>query len=242
MPLINPNFIGEEEDLRAVVESVHAIRRVMAQESLAPVIEEEMEPGPRIRSDAEIGEWAKRAVTTMWHPVGTCRMGQDARAVVDARLRVRGVDGLRVIDASIMPNISSGNTNAPTQALARHAKAMLVEDKQTEELWCKPAWPDDRRPNRPCRVNVKGPASLSSICFILAAASGGLQRSNYHPGGHRALDGNEGWFIARGLNVSSAGLGNLRLAHDGLNRSKLPKTATGRSSYRSARALERKLF
>jgi choline dehydrogenase len=128
MPLINPNFIGEEEDLRAVVESVRAIRKVMAQESLAPVIEEEIEPGPSIQSNAEISEFAKRAVTTMWHPVGTCRMGQDARAVVDARLRVRGVDGLRVIDASIMPNITSGNTNAPTQALARHATAMLVRD------------------------------------------------------------------------------------------------------------------
>jgi choline dehydrogenase len=128
MPLINPNFIGEEEDLRAAVESVRAIREVMAQESLASVIEEEMDPGPHIESDAEIGEWVKRVVTTMWHPVGTCRMGQDARAVVDARLRVRGVDGLRVIDASIMPNITSGNTNAPTQALARHATAMLVDD------------------------------------------------------------------------------------------------------------------
>ncbi|WP_312017203.1 GMC oxidoreductase [Bradyrhizobium jicamae] len=128
MPLINPNFIGEEEDLSAVVESVHAIRKVMAQESLAPVIEEEMEPGQSIQSDAEIGEWVKRVVTTMWHPVGTCRMGQDARAVVDAKLKVRGVDGLRVIDASIMPNITSGNTNAPTQALARHGAGMLVED------------------------------------------------------------------------------------------------------------------
>ncbi|MGY3607503.1 MULTISPECIES: GMC family oxidoreductase [unclassified Bradyrhizobium] len=128
MPLINPNFIGEEEDLRAAVEAVHAIRKVMAQESLAPVIEEEMDPGPHIQSDAEIGEWVKRVVTTMWHPVGTCRMGQDARAVVDARLRVHGVDGLRVVDASIMPNITSGNTNAPTQALARHAVAMLVAD------------------------------------------------------------------------------------------------------------------
>jgi choline dehydrogenase-like flavoprotein len=128
MPLIHPNFVGEEEDLVAAAQSVHAIRQVMAQESLAPVIEEEMEPGPHIQSDTEIGEWVKRAVTTMWHPVGTCRMGQDERAVVDARLRVRGVDGLRVIDASIMPNITSGNTNAPTQALARHASAMLVED------------------------------------------------------------------------------------------------------------------
>ncbi|WP_262269477.1 GMC family oxidoreductase [Microvirga yunnanensis] len=134
MPLIHPNFVGEEEDLRAAVQSVHAIRKVMAQESLAPAIEEEIDPGPSIQSDAEIGEWVKRAVTTMWHPVGTCRMGQDERAVVDARLRVRGVDGLRVIDASIMPNITSGNTNAPTQALARHATAMLVQDlKLTQE-------------------------------------------------------------------------------------------------------------
>jgi choline dehydrogenase-like flavoprotein len=130
MPLINPNFIGEEEDLKAAVESVHAIRKVMAQESLTSVIEAEMDPGPHIQSDAEIGDWVKRAVQTMWHPVGTCRMGQDARAVVDARLRVRGIEGLRVIDASIMPNITSGNTNAPTQALARHATAMLVEDRK----------------------------------------------------------------------------------------------------------------
>jgi choline dehydrogenase-like flavoprotein len=128
MPLINPNFVGDEEDLKAAVASVRAVRTVMAQASLAKVIEEEVEPGPHLQSDAELGEWVKRVVTTMWHPVGTCRMGQDPRAVVDARLRVRGVDKLRVIDASIMPNITSGNTNAPTQALARHATAMLVEE------------------------------------------------------------------------------------------------------------------
>jgi choline dehydrogenase-like flavoprotein len=128
MPLINPNFVGDERDLNAAVESVRAIRKVMAQPSLAPVIVEELEPGPNVQSDAEIGAWVKSAVTTMFHPVGTCRMGSDERAVVDARLRVRGVDGLRVIDASIMPNITSGNTNGPTQALARHASAMLVED------------------------------------------------------------------------------------------------------------------
>jgi choline dehydrogenase-like flavoprotein len=128
MPLINPNFVGDEDDLKAAVASVHAIRQVMAQQSLASVIEEEMEPGPHVVSDAQIGDWVKRVVTTMWHPVGTCRMGQDRRAVVDARLKVQGVDGLRVIDASIMPSITSGNTNAPTQALARHATAMLVED------------------------------------------------------------------------------------------------------------------
>jgi choline dehydrogenase-like flavoprotein len=133
MPLINPNFVGDERDLKAAVESVRAIRKVMAQPSLAGVIEEEIDPGPHVQSDTEIGDWVKSAVTTMFHPVGTCRMGKDDRAVVDARLRVRGVDGLRVIDASIMPNITSGNTNAPTQALARHAAAMLVEDlRQTE--------------------------------------------------------------------------------------------------------------
>src|SRR3954469_13601440 len=128
MPLINPNFVGDERDLKAAIEAVRAIREVMAQPSLVDVIEQEIDPGPNAQSDAEIGDWIKSAVTTMFHPVGTCRMGKDDRAVVDARLRVKGVDGLRVIDASIMPNITSGNTNAPTQALARHASAMLVED------------------------------------------------------------------------------------------------------------------
>ncbi|MFL6786878.1 MAG: GMC family oxidoreductase [Sphingomicrobium sp.] len=128
MPLINPNFVGDERDLRAAVESVRAIRKVMAQPSLIDVIEQEIDPGPNAQSDTEIGDWIKSAVTTMFHPVGTCRMGKDDRAVVDARLRVKGVEGLRVIDASIMPHITSGNTNAPTQALARHASAMLVED------------------------------------------------------------------------------------------------------------------
>ena len=128
MPLINPNFMGHEDDLKAAVASVRAIRQVMAQASLAPVITEELEPGRHVQSDEEIGEWIKSAVTTMYHPVGTCRMGRDERAVVDARLRVRGVDKLRVIDASIMPHITSGNTNGPTQALARHASAMMVED------------------------------------------------------------------------------------------------------------------
>ncbi|UWU81382.1 GMC oxidoreductase [Bradyrhizobium huanghuaihaiense] len=169
MPLINPNFMGEEEDLRAAVESVRAIRKVMAQESLAPVIAEEIEPGPRIQSDAEIGEWVKRAVTTMFHPVGTCRMGQDARAVVDARLRVRGVDGLRVIDASIMPNITSGNTNAPTQALARHAAAMLVED--LNRTWGAPAQAGDgagsslpARRSLLVNCNILGPWGDGSEC------------------------------------------------------------------------------
>ena len=87
-----------------------------------------MDPGSHIQSDAEIGEWVKRVATTMWHPVGTCRMGRDEKAVVDARLRVRGVDGLRVIDASIMPNITSGNTNAPTLMVAEKAADLILDD------------------------------------------------------------------------------------------------------------------
>jgi choline dehydrogenase-like flavoprotein len=126
MPLIHPNFIGDDYDLKVAVESVKAMREVMKQESLAPVIEEEVSPGAQVQTDEQIGEWVKSVATTMWHPVGTCRMGYDDDAVVDAQLRVHGVDSLHVIDASIMPNITSGNTNAPTQALALHAAKMLV--------------------------------------------------------------------------------------------------------------------
>lgn len=128
MPLIHPNFIGHEYDLKVAVEAVKAMRQVLKQESLIHVIDEEVSPGSAIQTDEQIGEWVRKVATTMWHPVGTCRMGNDAHAVVDSHLRVRGVEHLHVIDASIMPNITSGNTNAPTQALARHAAKMLVAD------------------------------------------------------------------------------------------------------------------
>src|SRR3954451_12225706 len=103
MPLINPNFVGDERDLKAGIEAVRAIREVMAQPSLVEVIEQEIDHGPNAQSDSEIGDWIKSAVTTMFPPVGTCRMGKDERAVVDARLSVKVVEGLRVIDTSIMP-------------------------------------------------------------------------------------------------------------------------------------------
>ena len=126
MPLINPNFIGHDYDLKVGIEAVKAVRKVMAQQSLAEVIEEEVLPGLDKQSDEQIGEFVKSVATTMWHPVGTCRMGIDEGAVVDATLKVKGVERLHVIDASIMPAITSGNTNAPTQALALHASKMLV--------------------------------------------------------------------------------------------------------------------
>ena len=128
MPLIDPNYFGDDDDLRIAIKAVEAVRDVIKQQSLVSIITDEVEPGPEIQSADQIGEWIKNISTTMWHPVGTCRMDEDSRAVVDARLRVKGINGLRVIDASIMPNITSGNTNAPTQALARHGATLFVED------------------------------------------------------------------------------------------------------------------
>ncbi|WP_455886191.1 GMC family oxidoreductase N-terminal domain-containing protein [Pseudomonas rustica] len=128
MPLINPNFLTHPDDLKAMVGAIKEARKVFTQPSLRDLMEEEYTPGSQVKTDAELGEWARKSAQTMWHPVGTCRMGNDSRAVVDARLRVNGVENLRVIDASIMPNIVSANTNAPVQALARHAAQILVED------------------------------------------------------------------------------------------------------------------
>lgn len=128
MPRIDPNFFGEAQDLQLAVKSVRYMRDVMAQPSLQRILTAEVAPGIERQSDAELAQWVRRVATTMWHPVGTCRMGSDDRAVVDSRLRVNGIDNLRVIDASIMPNITSGNTNAPTMALARHGTDMMIDD------------------------------------------------------------------------------------------------------------------
>lgn len=128
MPRIDPNFFGEAQDLQLAVKAVRYMRDVMAQPSLRRILTAEVAPGIERQSDAELAQWVRRVATTMWHPVGTCRMGSDDRAVVDSRLRVNGIDNLRVIDASIMPNITSGNTNAPTMALARHGTDMMIDD------------------------------------------------------------------------------------------------------------------
>ncbi|MEW5303771.1 MAG: hypothetical protein WDW36_006430 [Sanguina aurantia] len=129
MPLIDPNFMADEYDLSTAIKSIRSMREVMKQPSLEPLLDGEIVPGAALQTDQELGDWIKRTVTTMWHPVGTCRMGKDDRAVVDAQLRVNGVRNLRVIDASIMPNIISGNTNAPTQALARHGAELFLNSQ-----------------------------------------------------------------------------------------------------------------
>ncbi len=101
----------------------------MAAKALERFAPREWKPGPELRTDAELRHAAGDLGTTIFHPVGTCRMGSDADAVVDDRLRVRGIDGLRVIDASIMPRITSGNTNAPTVMIAEQGASFILDPR-----------------------------------------------------------------------------------------------------------------
>jgi choline dehydrogenase len=117
-PAIVPNYLATDEDFQVAIAGLKFTRRIMAAEALARFGPEEWLPGPGLKSDAELKRAAGDLGTTIFHPVGTCRMGVDALAVVDDRLRVRGVAGLRVVDASVMPRITSGNTNAPTVMIA----------------------------------------------------------------------------------------------------------------------------
>ncbi len=126
-PIIDNNYLAEPEDLKLEIAGLKFARRMLAAQPLAGRIHAELLPGAAITSDADLAEHCKRTVKTNWHPVGTCRMGKDSDdyAVLDTRLRVRGVSGLRVIDASAMPFVPSGNTNAPTMALADRAISLL---------------------------------------------------------------------------------------------------------------------
>jgi choline dehydrogenase len=117
-PAISLNYLATEEDVQVAIAGLKYTRRIMAAKALARFTPEEWLPGPSIVDDAALRRAAGDLGTTIFHPVGTCRMGIDAHAVVDDRLRVRGIAGLRVIDASVMPRITSGNTNAPTVMIA----------------------------------------------------------------------------------------------------------------------------
>ncbi len=127
-PAIAPNYLASEEDRRIAVAAIRLTRRICAAPALARFAPDEFKPGPAAQSDAELERAAGDIGTTIFHPVGTCKMGQDDAAVVDERLRVRGLAGLRVVDASIMPRITSGNTNAPTMMIAEKASDMIRED------------------------------------------------------------------------------------------------------------------
>jgi choline dehydrogenase len=117
-PKISPCYLATDEDVRIAIAGLRFTRRIMAAKALARFHPEEWLPDPSLETDADLKRAAGDLGTTIFHPVGTCRMGSDAMAVVDDRLRVRGVAGLRIIDASVMPRITSGNTNAPTVMIA----------------------------------------------------------------------------------------------------------------------------
>ena len=125
-PSIAPNYLADPLDQEVAVASLKWGRKIAGQPALKPWIESEMMPGPDLRSDEDLLAYARMAGTTIYHPVGTCQMGHGPAAVVDPELRVIGLEGLRVVDASVMPRLISGNTNAPTIMIAEKAADMVL--------------------------------------------------------------------------------------------------------------------
>src|SRR5437764_2515644 len=131
-PAIRPNYLSAPSDLRVLISGIDQTRKIFAQPAMAPYTVEETVPGPDVASEAQFAEFARNAGTNVFHPVGTCKMGTDPMAVVDPRLRVHGIAGLRVIDASIMPAVTTGNTNAPTIMIGEKGALMIREDARAE--------------------------------------------------------------------------------------------------------------
>ena len=127
-PAIQPRYLSDPIDRDTVVAGLKLLRGIMAQPAMQHYIAEERVPGPKVTSDADLLAFARSAGTTVFHPTSTCRMGADANAVVDERLRVRGIGNLRVVDASIMPTVVSGNTNAAVVMIAEKGADMILQD------------------------------------------------------------------------------------------------------------------
>lgn len=125
-PIIDPDYLSDPEDVRAMREGIRLIREIIAQPAFDGFRGSEYAPGADLQSDAELEKYIRDNANTLYHPVGTCKMGQDDMAVVDAHLRVHGIAGLRVIDASIMPYIISGNTNFPAMMIGEKGAASIL--------------------------------------------------------------------------------------------------------------------
>jgi len=136
-PLIDPNYLASDVDRRTMRDAVRVVRNICGQDALKLYRGPEMRPGADVRTDAEIDAWVRASAETIYHPVGTVRMGVDDRAPVDGELRVRGVGALRVIDASVMPTLIGGNTNAPT---------IMIAEKLSDIIRGKPLLPRQDAP------------------------------------------------------------------------------------------------
>jgi choline dehydrogenase len=127
-PAIRANYLSTDADLRTMIEGVRLARRLAHCKAFDPFRGEELHPGPQAKSDDDMIGFLRNELETLYHPVGTCRMGDDSLAVVDARLRVHGIARLRLVDASIMPRVPAGNTNAPVIMIAEKAADMIRQD------------------------------------------------------------------------------------------------------------------
>jgi choline dehydrogenase-like flavoprotein len=123
-PLIQPNYLSHDDDVAELLAALKLGRRIMKEMGGA-----EIEPGPKIASDAQLIEYIRNNAETIYHPAGTCKMGRDEMAVVDDRLRVHGISHLRVADASIMPRLTGGNTNAPSRVIGEKAARAILADR-----------------------------------------------------------------------------------------------------------------
>jgi choline dehydrogenase len=127
-PEIRINYLATETDRAAFIDGIHILRNILAAPAMKPYTMNEVYPGSDKTSDEDLLDFCRNTGSTVYHPTSTCRMGNDPLAVVDQRLRLRGIEGLRVVDASVMPDLMSGNTNAPTIMIAEKASDMILED------------------------------------------------------------------------------------------------------------------
>jgi choline dehydrogenase-like flavoprotein len=123
--LIDPNFLGDRDDMERMIRGFKLIRKIVAQPALSSIQGRELAASASAQTDMQIEHFIRDHADTIYHPAGTCRMGNGPMDVVDAQLRVRGIEGLRVVDASIMPNLVGGNTNAPVIMIAEKAADMI---------------------------------------------------------------------------------------------------------------------
>ena len=125
---MQPNYLSTPRDRQMVVAGIRLARRLAATKALSPYVVREHRPGPAATSDEDLLEFAKGTGGTIFHPSGTCKMGRDSHAVVDPKLRVHGLDALRVVDCSVMPTLVSGNTNVPVIMIAEKAADLILAD------------------------------------------------------------------------------------------------------------------